>query len=137
METVREYIAPHLSADTLRRIQALEEERTSGFCPETSYQERLLTIFRNEKNAPRIKKALNNDFNLSSTISDHFLARLLARHGDTCIDFIMRTVEHGIKLSKKNKTSKVYTGDCAITYDPFQRTLISIYPKVSRHSARQ
>lgn len=41
METVREYIAPHLSADTLRRIQALEEERTSGFCPETSYQERL------------------------------------------------------------------------------------------------
>jgi hypothetical protein len=47
------------------------------------------------------------------------------------IDFIMRTAEQGIRLSKKNKTSKVYTGDCAITYDPFQRTLISIYPETS------
>jgi len=131
MESVNEYFLPYLSKEAVERIASLQRDHALGTCTETEFQESVLGILKNEKGLSAAKQALNRDFHLNSKITDHFLARLVARHGNACIDFIMRKVEYGISQSRRSGLSKVFTHDCAITYDPRQNTLISIYPKTA------
>lgn len=131
MESVNDYIFPYLNPTTFGRIMALQEDRARGLCSEIDFQETILNMLKNEKGLSAVKQALNRDFQLNSKITDHFLARLVARHGNDCIDFIMRKVEYGINRSRRSGASKIFAHDCAITYDPQKNTLISIYPKIS------
>ena len=131
MESVSDYLLPYLSTYAAERISALQGERARGTRAETDFQQAILEVLKHEKGLSAAKQAMNRDFRLNSKTTDHFLARLMARHGNTCIDFIMRKVEYGISQSRKSGRSKVFTHDCSITFDPLNNTLISIYPKTS------
>lgn len=136
MESVNEYLLPYLGSFAAERISVLQGERARGTRSETDFQQAILEVLKHEKGLSAAKQALNRDFRLNSKITGHFLARLLARHGNASIDFIMRKVEYGIRQSRKSGRSKVFTHDCSITYDPLNNTLISIYPKISLTASR-
>lgn len=129
MESVNEYLYPFLRSETALYIRLLKQKRIEGVCSEKHFHEEILKTLRKENNLNRVKEALNRDFQLNSKISDHFLVMLLTRHGESCIDFIMRKVEYGIKRCRQTGVTKIYANDCAVAYDPMKNVLVTIYPR--------
>ena len=132
-ETVGELCQKEMTPALAQRLASLVESREQGTLPEQIFFRDVLAVMQSEnaKKTKLMKRRLTQMANLRVAVTDHFLARLIARHYRAVVAFVMDPVRRAVERARKNGESKIFLDDEAVVFDPQSDVLISIYPKLS------
>ena len=136
--SIGDFCRDALSPALARQLKSLVEAREQGVLPEQDFFRKVMEVVQLEdaKRTQSLKVRLNRMFGLGAAMTDHFLARLIARHYHDVAAFVMESVRCAVRRARKSGVSKVFLDDMAVVFDPRENTLISIYPKVSLRGGR-